>query len=160
MAFPVHLRSPTPPPYMHARNCTRPHICASTYTTEFSSTRAFAYPHTRTVGHACPKCKQHRICALRHGLTPTLSQAHVRYLSVTHSICFCLHALPKAAYHSADTHTHARTHMGSLFWCIIMHSSTNTCSPLIDQTTRNPSQTDGLISTRRLTRHRAETWRT
>lgn len=37
-----------------------------------------------------PRNKQHYICMLRHGLTP--SQAHVCYLSVTHSICFCLHA--------------------------------------------------------------------
>lgn len=39
-----------------------------------------------------PRNKQHYICMLRHGLTPTPSQAHVCYLSVTHSICFCLHA--------------------------------------------------------------------
>lgn len=106
---------PALPP--HPLTCTlvtaHAHTYARKHTLEFASTRAFAHPHTRTVGHACPKCKQHHICALRHGLTPTLSQAHVRYLSVTHSICFCLHALPKAAYHSADTHTHA--HTGSLF---------------------------------------------
>lgn len=36
--------------------------------------------------------KQHHICALRHRPNPTLSQAHMRYLSINHSICSCVHA--------------------------------------------------------------------
>lgn len=76
--------------------------CISMYVyIKISWARAFAYPYThrlmcvilnaRIIPNT-PRNKQHYICMLRHGLTPTPSQAHVCYLSVTHSICFCLHA--------------------------------------------------------------------
>ena len=92
--FQEHLRlcAPNPPPYMRTHNCARPHICMSVYT-QISWTRAFAYPYAY-MQHMHAHMHTQRQTTLhmhRHRLTPTAARAYVCYLSITLSICFCLH---------------------------------------------------------------------
>lgn len=103
---------------------------------KISWARAFAYPYTERTDP--PKHSQKQTTLHMHAQTWAYSHSLTGscVLFVRNPLHLFLPSRLTKACLSLGTLTHARTL--SLFWCVIMCSSTNTCSPYINQTTHNP----------------------